>query len=109
MIGGKQLLVKEGQEVKADKLEAKKGDKLTIEEVLLLVDDNKTLIGTPYIEKAKVTAEVIDQVKGEKIRVATYKAKARYRKVKGFRAQLTQLKILKISPPSTPRKITKKV
>ena len=48
------------------------------------------------ILEEKVSAEVVDNVKGDKIRIAKFKAKSRYRKVRGFRARLTKLKIIKI-------------
>jgi len=53
-------------------------------------------LGTPTLS-SKIKATVIDHLKGDKIRVARFKAKSRYRKVKGFRAQLTKIKILKIN------------
>lgn len=95
-IGGTQHKISEGDTLAVDKLEGKKGQALTFKEVLLLVDDKKVKIGQPLIKDAKVEAEIVDQVKGEKIRVATFKAKARYRKVKGFRSLLTRVKILSI-------------
>lgn len=60
------------------------------------MDDKKVKIGQPLIKGASVEVEIFDQIKGEKIRVATFKAKARYRKVKGFRPLLTRVKILSI-------------
>lgn len=95
-IGGTQHKVSEGETLVVDKLEGKKGQKLTLNEILLLVDDNKIKIGQPLVKNAKAEAEIVDQIKGEKIRVATFKAKARYRKVKGFRSLLTRVKILSI-------------
>lgn len=95
-IGGSQHKISEGEILEVDKLEGKKGQKLTLNEVLLLVDDNKIKIGQPLVKNAKAEAEIVDQIKGEKIRVATFKAKARYRKVKGFRSLLTRVKILSI-------------
>lgn len=96
-IGGSQYKISEGDLLEVDKLEGEKGKKLSLEEVLLLVDEKKVKIGQPKILGAKVQASIVDQIKGEKIRVATYKAKSRYRRVKGFRSLLTKLKIEKIS------------
>jgi len=64
---------------------------------LLLVDGEKANIGQPLIKNAQVKAKILDQFKGKKIRVATYKAKSRYRRVKGSRPQLTKIKIEKIT------------
>ena len=63
---------------------------------VLLVKDKKLSIGKPQL-KAKVKAEIVEQFKDKKIRVATYKAKSRYRRVIGHRHQKTKVKILKIT------------
>ena len=94
--GGKQYLVKENDTINVDRLPNK--EKETVELPVLAMFDNegKSLeLGMPTLAKG-IKAEVISQVKGDKIRVAKFKAKVRYRKVTGFRAQLTQLKIVKI-------------
>jgi len=96
-IAGKQYKVAEGDEIVVDKLPDEKGKSIEFDGVLLLVDGEKIQIGQPLVKGAKVKAIIMDELKGEKIRIATYKSKTRYRKVKGFRAQLTKLKIEKIS------------
>lgn len=94
--GGKQYLVKEGMEVTVDLMDVKKSDKVELESLLKFDDEGKTFeLGTPLL-KDKVKAEVIDNVLGEKIRIARFKAKSRERKVRGFRSKLTKLKIVKI-------------
>jgi len=93
---GHQYQVTEGQEIVVDRLEEKEGAKVKIDSVLLLVNGDEVLIGDPLIDGAKVTAKILEHFKGEKIRVAKYRAKSRYRRVKGFRPQLTRLKIEKI-------------
>ena len=95
-IAGHQYQVSPDQELEVNKLDSKKGSKISFKKVLLIVN-GKTKIGSPYIEGASVKAEIINHFKGEKIRVATYKAKSRYRRVKGFRSYLTHLKILEIN------------
>ncbi len=96
-ISGKQYKVAEGEEFEVDKIEGDKGKKLTLDKVLLIVDEKKRKIGKPIVRGAKVTAEILEQFKGKKIRVATYKAKSRYRRVIGHRSQLTRIKIKKIT------------
>lgn len=96
-ISGTQYLVEEGNQLVVDKLPQKEGDKIELAEVLLLVDENKVSLGQPMVKGAKVLAKVLKQAKGEKIRVAKFKAKSRYRRVAGFRPQLTSLKIEKIA------------
>lgn len=92
-IGGRQYKVAEGDILEVEKLEGEKGKLISFPEVLLLVNEGKISFGQPLVGGARVKAEIVDQLKGEKIRVATYKAKSRYRKVKGFRPQLTKIKI----------------
>lgn len=94
--GGKQYRIQEDEKIVIDKIEGRKGEKINFNEVLLIVNDKKIEIGTPKISKAKVIGEIIGQEKGEKVRLAKYKAKSRYRRVKGFRPFLTRVKIKKI-------------
>lgn len=96
-IAGKQYKVAEGDEIVVDKLPDEKGKSIELDQVLLLVDDDKIQVGQPLVKGAKVKAIIVDELKGEKIRIATYKSKTRYRKVKGFRAQQTKIKIEKIT------------
>lgn len=57
--------------------------------VLMTVDEGKVNIGKPYLKK--VTLKVLEQRKGEKIRVAKFHAKANYRRVRGFRPQISKV------------------
>ena len=94
-IGGKQYRVTEGQELLVDKLTDLKK---IAPEVLLVAEGDSVSVGTPVLEKAKVTVKVLTELeKGEKIRVFKYKAKSRERRHVGFRAQYTRLLIEKIS------------
>jgi large subunit ribosomal protein L21 len=95
-IGGSQYKVTEGDELEVDKIEGEKGKTVNLDEVLLLVDE-EIKIGEPLVKGAQIKAKIIEQFKGDKIRVATYKAKSRYRRVKGFRPLLTKIKIEKIT------------
>ncbi len=93
--GGKQYIVREGDLLTVDKLESK--DKaVELDTLALFAEDGSNVeVGTPSLEK-KVKAEIVAEGKGVKIRVAKFKSKVRYRKVRGFRPQLTTLKIGKI-------------
>lgn len=94
--GGKQYLVRDGMEITVDLVDSEKGKKVNLDALLKFDDEGKTFeLGQPFL-KEKVTAEVIENVLGEKIRIAKFKAKSRYRKVRGFRAKLTKLKIVKM-------------
>ena len=94
--GGKQYLVKDGMELTVDLMDAEKGKKVELDVLLKFDDEGKTFeLGTPFL-KEKVAAEVIDNVLGEKIRIAKFKAKSRFRNVRGFRSKLTKLKVVKV-------------
>ena len=96
--GNKQYKVTEGDVVIVERLDNVKADSAyTFDKVLLLVEDKKTLIGTPMLTNVQVSAKVIAEKKGQKIRVAKFKAKSRYRRVMGFRPVQTHLKIEKIA------------
>jgi len=94
--GGKQYLVKEGSEITVDRMASKEKEKVELETLLRFDEDGKSIdLGMPSLTK-KVQAEVVSHSKGEKIRVARFKSKVRYRKVRGFRSFLTTLRIIKI-------------
>lgn len=93
--GGKQYLVKENDEIFVDRLAGEK-DSETELAILAIINDGETIeLGDPLLtSSAKV--KILEQQKADKIRVARFKSKVRYRKVKGYRHQLSKIKILKI-------------
>jgi len=94
--GGKQYLVKENDEIVVDNIVERKGKNVELETLASFENDGKKIeLGSPFL-KTKIKAEIVEDIKGDKIRVSKFKAKVRYRKVRGFRAQLTKLKILSI-------------
>ena len=93
-ISGTQYKVEENQTITVDKFDP---TIKSTDQVLLVVDDDKVKVGNPTVKGASVNFEVVRDFQGEKLRVSTFKAKSRYRKTRGFRAQLTDLKITKIS------------
>lgn len=90
--GGKQYKVSVGDELFVDRLNTD-GKNVVLPDVLLYVDGTEATIGTPRVSDVFVKAEVLGDTKGKKIRVAKFKAKARYRRVTGFRPMYTKLKI----------------
>jgi large subunit ribosomal protein L21 len=94
--GGKQYRVSEGDVIEVDRLDSKPNDKIVFDNVLLVVSDTGVKIGKPVISGEKVEAKLLDNIKGDKIRIAKFKAKVRYRKVMGFRASLSKVQIDKI-------------
>ena len=93
--GGKQYKVSEGDVIKVEKIEAKSGDKIEFDQVLMVAGDD-VKVGSPVVEGAKVSAEVLDQKKDKKIVIFKFKAKKNYRKKKGHRQPYTLVKIEKI-------------
>jgi large subunit ribosomal protein L21 len=95
--GGKQYKVTVGQVLEVDKIDAAAGSMYLFDKVLLTVDGDTVQVGTPYLANIAVGAKVIGEKKGDKVRVAKFKSKVRYRKVQGFRSRLTQLEITSLS------------
>ncbi len=96
-LGGKQYLVKQGDKITAEKIDTKVGDTLKVNEVLLVHDGKTTKIGQPYVEKVSVDLTLDSVGRGEKIRVAKFKAKSRYRKVLGHRQSESYLTVKAIN------------
>jgi large subunit ribosomal protein L21 len=96
--GSKQYLVSEGDSVEVELLNHDQKDTKLSFKPLLIVNDNKTLVGQPILEDIKVLAEITDHnVKADKVTAIRYKAKKRVHKVQGHRQQHTVIKITKIS------------
>lgn len=94
--GGKQYLVREGETFEVELLD-NDGKTVTFEP-LMVIDGEDVKVGTPKVEKAKVTAEVVEEdIKGDKVLAIRYKAKKRVHKVRGHRQHHTVLKVTKIA------------
>ena len=96
-LGGKQFLIKQGDKITSDKVAVKPGETLSVKEVLLIHDGKKTEIGQPYVKDATVDLVLNSIGRGEKIRVAKFKAKSRYRKVLGHRQSESYLTVKAIN------------
>ncbi len=97
--GGKQYKVSKGDLVKIEKLSAisganyKEGDTVTFDKVLLVDNGTDTTIGTPFIDKAKVTGTITKIGRAAKVTVIKYKQKSKYFKKNGHRQPFFQIKI----------------
>jgi large subunit ribosomal protein L21 len=90
--GGKQYKVAKNDVIDVEKLDAQPGD--TVELPILLLNDGKqTIVDPAALEGKKVTAEVVDQFKGEKVLVFKLKKRKRYHRANGHRQQLTKIKV----------------
>ena len=94
--GGKQYKVSQGSVLEVDRLNSQKDKEVILDSVLLWVCDGQVKIGKPNLSNVKIKTRVIDNIKGDKIRVAKFKAKARYRRMMGFRPHITRLEIKSI-------------
>lgn len=92
-IGGKQYKVSPQETITVDKIDGAKGEKVKIDDILLLVKDGKAQIGRPKIEGISVQAIIVDQIRSKKQRVVKFKPKSRYKRVKGSRRLLTKLEV----------------
>ena len=94
--GGKQYKVAEGDVITVEKLDAADGAEINLA-AILLVDGDTVTHEADKLAAAKVTAEVVAQTKGPKIRIHKFKNKTGYHKRLGHRQKLTQLKVTGIS------------
>ena len=93
---GKQYKVSKEDIISVDRMPGKAGDNIEIGDVLFASENGKVKIGTPNIEGAVVKAEIVEQLRGEKIIVFKKKRRQNYRRKQGHRQELTNLKIKEI-------------
>lgn len=96
-VGGHQYKVSEGDVIEANRLEAAKGDEIVLEEVLLIDNGQSVTIGRPFVKGAKITAKIVDHTQGDKRVAYKYRLRKDSQTKHGFRPQLTELKIGKIT------------
>ena len=101
--GGKQYKVATDDVLNVEKIEGEVGTKIELP-VLFLNDGKKIITDPAKLAKAKVTAEIVEQFKGEKQLVFKFHKRKRYRRLKGHRQQLTRLKITKVQATSRAKK-----
>lgn len=94
--GGKQYLVSDNKSIEVEKLPVDEGGKVVFDKVVLTDDGTKTVVGTPYIDGAKVEAVVDTTKAGKKVLVVRYKAKSRYLKRKGHRQTKSKVTVKKV-------------
>lgn len=94
--GGKQFRVEEGGKIRVEKLSATVGGEVVIDTVLM-VGGGSFSVGAPYIADARVTAEVVEHGRGEKIIVFKKRRRQDSRRTQGHRQDFTTLKIKSIT------------
>jgi large subunit ribosomal protein L21 len=95
--GGKEYRVAKGDVIRVEKLEGNVGDQVTLREVLMVSGEGQVHLGTPKLDNAVITGEIVSELKGKK--VLTYKMKRRknYRRMKGHRQTYTYLRVNEIN------------
>ncbi|CAA3704996.1 50S ribosomal protein L21 [Candidatus Portiera aleyrodidarum] len=95
--GSKQYFVKEGQKIKIEKVKLEVGELFDINKVLMIdKKNNKIEIGKPFVNKAKVSAEILAHKRDKKIKIIHFKRRKHHLKQQGHRQWFTEIKILKI-------------
>lgn len=92
-IAGQQFKVEKDRKIFVNRLSQNEGDSVEIDRVLLIDNDGAVKIGAPTIEGAKVTAKVLEHLKGDKIIVLHKKRRKGYEKKNGHRQYLSQIQI----------------
>ena len=91
--GGKQYTVKAGQILKVEKLDGKKGDSVSLNDVLTVTDASKHTIGDPLIKGASVEAKILEQIRDKKIIVFKKRRRKNSKSIKGHRQYITVLRV----------------
>jgi len=94
--GGKQYRVAVGDKLMVEKLDVEEGASIELDRVLMVCNDGDVEIGAPVLSGTAVSAKVLKQGRGEKIKVFKFKRRKKYRKTQGHRQSFTQLEILAI-------------
>lgn len=98
-ISGFQYSASEGDTLRIPLQQVDSGNKLDINEVLLIKNDEDALVGKPFIENAKIEAEVLNSGKDDKVLIYKYKRRTKYRRRQGHRQDFSEIKINKIVTP----------
>lgn len=94
--GGKQYKVEAGLKIKVEKIEAADGSEVTLDKVVAVIKDGSAVFGTPYVQNATVTAEVVCTAKDKKVLIFKKKPRHVHMKLRGHRQTLTTLQIKEI-------------
>ena len=95
-IAGHQYKVQKDQQIFVNRLQNEEGTEVEFDHVLLTDDNGSITVGAPAVEGVKVTARVVNHLKGDKVIIFKKKRRKGYQKKNGFRAYLTEIVIEKI-------------
>ena len=91
--GGKQYRVAAGEKIKIEQIPAEVGAEITLDQVLMVGEGESVKIGTPLVSGAKVTAKVLSQGRGDKVKIFKMRRRKHYQKHQGHRQNFTELEI----------------
>jgi large subunit ribosomal protein L21 len=91
--GGKQYRVKSGEQLKVELLAAEVGATVSFDRVLMLGEGDGVRVGAPFVDGATVTATVVAQGRGEKIRIFKLRRRKHFAKTQGHRQGFTEVRI----------------
>jgi|TARA_R110001592_G_scaffold307299_2_gene580859 large subunit ribosomal protein L21 len=95
-IAGQQFRVEKDQSLFVHRLDSEEGSKIDFDNVLLIENEGEVTVGAPVLEGAKVSAEVLKHLKGDKVIVFKKKRRKGYKKKNGHRQYLSEIKITEI-------------
>lgn len=91
--GGKQYQVAVGDKIKIELIPADIDSKITLSEVLMIADGEKTVIGTPFVDGASVTASILAEGRHKKVRIFKMRRRKHYQRHQGHRQYFTEIQI----------------
>ncbi|MAJ82499.1 MAG: 50S ribosomal protein L21 [Legionellales bacterium] len=91
--GGKQYKFEAGKTYKIEKIAAEVGAEVVFDKILSLHNEENADFGTPYIQKAKIKATIVEQFKDKKIKIIKFKRRKHHLKTQGHRQLLTKIKV----------------
>ncbi|MCW1734167.1 50S ribosomal protein L21 [Anaerorudis cellulosivorans] len=95
-IQGQQFKVQQGQKLFVHRINVEEGSEVEFEKVMLIDNEGDVTVGTPVIDGAKVVAEVLSHVQGDKVLVFKKKRRKGYQKLNGHRQQFSQIQVKEI-------------
>jgi large subunit ribosomal protein L21 len=96
-INGTQVRAEPDQVLEVPRLTGEPGQTLTFDNVMLVGEGDKVQVGRPYVAKATVSAEIVEHFRGEKVHIVKYKKTKDYHRRRGYRSELTRIKVSAIS------------
>jgi large subunit ribosomal protein L21 len=91
--GGKQYRVSPGETIEVERLDAKVGGKVTFDDVLFIRTDDKKILDSEHVGKAKITGKILKHTQGPKLKVLKYKTGGQYKIQTGHRQGLTSVEV----------------